>query len=838
MIIFQFVRKLMAWLTSLVNSILFRMERKTDNQRGYAFGGPKNAKRIALLFLSFVVAMVLATIMIKRGVFSPVDSVIDRETAPGAKLPTEVNAGFDKSDIFRMERDAASSSSMVDCDRIMSNLRIRGTLTAREKLDFDKSCRDKFGKEISAVVDKIVSGEVPTNVVSDIMQNLSRENAGNILKALDNEEVKKTLQSDAGSTVAKNLADLGKLSPKELDKAVAAIRSAPPQFREDVVDNIKAIAKLESAKARDTMLDVLGAARSKEELAGIKEFTDTIAKAKDGEQEIFATAFKKAPDLNTRKSLTNAAKEIIQIPEDDAIRGKLVDFVKMASDLPADKQKQAYDNLANVANIYRTTDDPDIKKNIADAINEARNLDDIAKLSNRLSDLKTAMGIGLVDKDDQIAMVLGKDKDVMDRLQAAAALARAGNKDEAAKILKSKKMTERGLEALRRQPTTDGAPHGASMGDASKDKLEDLIGKKRDALDRKKSLTDKINELLKLGISPTDPRMLDLYKELAGVDDELTKLDALIADTRTQLMQRLDDLKRRTLAEYGAAGVAMPDFEIKLPDDAADKGAPRERLQDLATVKEFWDGDDGESRIRTKKFFKFSAPNGKNVDSQGGLLAQATGGAKSWMVYPPAGGVSGSSGAAREFEMSRTLIIPGILRRIPVEGIPSNKAGSFTIQFEFLVSVANRKTGKIEIPAGSIALCKVKEFENDTGRLSAGCNAVDVGGRDDIKVNLALGDPKGSDGVQGIIIDNRGWQLAGIFLTAFSAGVVDAFSQQFVSPFEQKADKKAQDILVVGAGGGASAILRDVAQKQIDNWSKANTFWVGYDGMLATIKQN
>lgn len=838
MMIFQLLKKLLGKIQQLIAAYFHRLEKNGDNVRGYALGGPRQARRLAAVFTLFVIGLLVATVMIKRGVFTSVESVIDRETAPGTKLPTDVSGSFDRNDLYRFELNNAQNETGVDCDLILKNLKLRGILTQKEKIDFDRACRDKLGDGVSSIVDKIVAGEIPSSVVADVLDTVTNQNAADVLRALDSDDVRNALRGDSKDLIARNLSDLGRLSSGDLKKAVAAVTNAPPQFREDVIDSVKSIAKLESPEARASLLNTLGAARSKDEVKGIRDFADTLGSATGDEQKILARAFEKAPDMDARRALQRAAREIVQIPRDDPVRGKLVTAIKDISELPPEKQKDAYNKIADVANLYRTTDDPDLKSALASAILAGENPDDILALADRLDNMKAVDSKIPLEKELKLAAITGADREVLDKLSAAAVLANEGKNEEATRALSGDIPAKdlAGIIKMREQRKNDPFKEAdrPEDRDISKFKLDSLIVERDSLRKEKKKLENQVSNYLRAGIPLSDVKLLGTMKELAKVDDLISTLDTTISDVRARLISRINDLRKRTEADYAAAGVAIPDYKIEIPSEVLADNTPSERLTDLVNTREFWDYEGAKDISKSKKYFSFNTPEGSNKS----LLESARGpGETTWYVSGPAAGTSGSNAGAAEFEMSRTLVVPGIVRRIPEECIPSNKAGTYTLLFEFLTSVANRKTGRMEIPAGSVAICKVKDFDNDSGRLNAQCSAVDVGGSTDLKVNLALGDADGADGLLGIVKDNRGWQLAGVFLTAFSAAILDGISFQFVRPIEQKAERQAQDFLVVGTSGGASNILRDVAQRQIERWSRASTWWCSYNGALASVKQ-
>ena len=851
--IVQLFKKIFDKISKFVAALLYRWERKNDNPHGYAMGGPKKMRAKLIIFVSLILGLAFATIFIKKGFYTSVEQNLDRETSPGAKLPTDLTTGIDKTDLQRLEGKSHDISSRVDCDRILANLRIRGTLSEREKIDFDRSCRDRVGKAMAEIIDKVLSGEVPKSVASEIMQTVTPKNADAVLNALNNEEVKKALRTDAGGVIARNIGNMGNLSDQQLSDAVKMIRAAPPQFRENLIDAVKSAAQLESPEAREALLHAVGKARSAEELKDVQSFAETIAKAKPDEQKVFAVAYEKAPDQDTRRALARSASEIVQLAQDDPVRAKLVGMVKQVSDLPPEQQKNAYNKIADVANAYRTTNDPDVKRGIGEAIMAAQSPNELVGLAKRLENLKDAEKAGPIEKDMRLAVIAGHDDEAVGKVRAAGELVRSGDMESAKKAL-SGKLEEDELQRILKKADDDSKnPFGANGTAPGADKpkeeisaqhLKDLEAEKINLGNKKKTLEAQILEYQRQGLEPGDSRMVDLYRELGATTDRLKTLSDSLVDVRYKLRQKLLDLKSRTKSEFEAAGIAMPDIDIKIPDDVVAHQAPEERLSNLRDVGEFWSSEDGSYKKRRRKYAKFNFVDVGGLGGDAGntgdsILSKATKrGGDSWMMGAPGQGSQGGANTAAEFEMSRTLHIPGVIRRIPDGGISSKKVGTITVLFEFMGPVINRKTGRVEINVGDVAICKLKDFENDTGRLNAGCNLVDTGSRDDIRVNFSLGDAQGADGVPGEIVDNRGWYLAGAFLTAFSASVIDGYSQQVLAPVQQKAAKAATDFVVIGGGSGATSVLQQIAQKQVEEWQNGTTYWIGYDGMLATIRQN
>ena len=856
---FAMLKRLFDKLTMLIRGFQSRWEKRHSNDYGYSLGGPKRVSWLLKIFIAGCLLLFIGGVFVKKGFVTPVETTFDRETTPGVKLPSDLSAVMAQDSIVRADRSSRPSEQKVDCDRLVANLRLRGTLIGDEKVLFDRSCREKLGKAMSEIIDKILSGEVPPSVAAQVIQNVTAKNAEAVLAALNNDEVKKALRTDAAEALAKNLGNFGKMSDQEIAQAVRAVEATPPKFRETMMETIKSTAQLDSPEARDALLKTIANARSAEELQGIRDFATTVIKGTPDEQRVFAEAFEKAPDLATRRTLQKTASEILQIPADDPVRGKLVAQVKAVSELAPEKQREAYQALADTANIYRTTNDPEMKKAIGDAIMATQTPGEVVALAKRLGDIRDVEKAGIpIDRDSKLQLISGQSEEKLRQLAAAAAAARTGDLD-GAKAGIAGELTERQIrEIATRSDSQKDNPFSSrsSLGQGNQNSqggknsdvtAADVKAKQQEAQavkNRRSSAEARVSALLTQGVAPGDSRIIELYKEIADADARSRELEEEIANMRAALRKKFLDLKERTSADFGALGVVSPEIKADLPDDVVSAAVPMERLSNLRDVDSFWTSSDGSTHKRTDKYAKFNFASAQGTGGRVGggssdIMAMALAGqGDNWDVAQAGPGVQTQGAAGRDFEMFHSLHIPGVLHRIPTTGIPSKQAAEYTLIFEFLQSVPDRRTGVITIPAGSYALCKVKSFTTDTGRLSATCSTVETEAKEDLRTNFTLGDVAGADGVPGKITDERGWYLAGIFLTAFSASLIDGVSQTVLAPVQAHANKSATDFVTIGGTSGASSILQNVAQKQVDEWSSANYFWNGFDGMTASIRQN
>lgn len=844
------VTKLLSWISNVINAIWYRINKKRTDVRGNGpFGDSKSTRTKAYAFAATILLLALVAVFIKKGLLTSVNDHFDRETAPGAKLPTTIAGSVNKNDLLQAEMKGLDGSQRVDCAKLIANLKSRGEMIGPDRHNFDSQCRGFLSQDMLAIIDKILNKEIPPNAVADVMENTTEENAKDVNSALANENVRESLKGDGSETLAKELGVIGKLSNSEISSVVDKVKNSPPQFRSDIVSAVKATVKLEDPEARSAMIKSINAAKSKEELQENTIFAETLAKATSpDEQKTLAEAFEKAPGIEVKKALSKAAQEVVLLdkPEDAAIRNKLVNNIKETSNLPPDQQKDAYNNIASVAKTYRTTSDPELKKAIGDAIMESRGPEEMAGLSDRVKMIAVVKQVTPIEKDDEVAVVVNKDPETLEKIKAAFALASSGDRESAKKAMKGE-LTQPEMAAAAqkaassaKEPFKGNEEKAKIESDVNLPNIEEAVKEERKFAQKKKNAEQKLLQYLKAGIEPGDSKMVEVYKEISESDREVNLLSERIGTMKIALRKKISSLRDKAKLDFAEAGIAFPEMDIKIPEGDIKANTPEERFTNLPELKEFWSSEEGGSNKNKSKYFKFSTGGMGGGEQGASLLGKATKGLgtrDTWYSNGFTSGAGTTNNTNYEFEMSRLTEIKGYLRHVPAECVASKQASSTFLQFVFIDSVANRKTGKIEIPSGSVALCKIKNFENDTGRLYATCNTVDIGGKSDIKVNLELASANGSDGVLGQIRDERGWELAGIFLTAFTASALDGVTAQFVSPYESKAKKAASDYLIAGASGGGAAILQDVATKQIDKWSTANTFWCSYDGALAIIKQ-
>lgn len=1029
MFIFNIIKGIFKKIQFLINGYLARLDKKNNDASGYILSGPKNVKKMFILMISLFLIGLFLAIFYKEGVIDESKVILDRETAPGSKLPPDLSINQGKSILITSQ--SKIQSEPFNCDILMSNLQKNGSFTVKEKLDYEKFCKNSFDKELIKLVDNLMDNNIQPEAVKSILANTSKDNIDNINKALENKKIIESLSGKNGELLAKELPNLANLSEDEVDKAINIIDQTPPQYRAEMIKAIGKTASLESPEARDSMLKSLSTARTPEDLKDANDFLDVAVNAKPDEQEAFTKAYELAAENpEERKLLTKAVEKTLELDESDPMRKVMVDKIKDANNLSPEDRKTLYKAIPRVVDAYQKAD-PEMKKMLLESAKNARNPNDLMALADRVDNynlVKDSFEEPL-DNNKIDKYIKNIDKPLVEKIQSAAVLNNCDQLDLSKQVLsgaisladvkKKVKDCERESPSNQINSSVEQVEKKTITTPNFKQKdIDVLSNEKRRLEDQKNTLNKKLEEFIKMGIPLDNSSVTPLIKEISEINERLTVIDKNLSAARLMLKKAVEDFKSRMKNDLDEMGVSYSELDIKVKDEDIEKFQPKERLKDIKNYNEFWSGRDVALENKAITTLKYLFPKRSNISkidlfemvkslkskraqdimnksievinnqsdidvtaelidtmkmtdnveqtvialtsvikSKNGyvnknfeekrklnlafrsvisikneddirdsfyqkinefnryedlmreemyyvipnivdhyhkrkdqqkleiksfvnnskstkdlidlsmkldelypvryknialnkpidelkidkkydtILSSVAKNKSNWEIPVGSAPVTGgNSDSQNEVQISRTLVIPGFLKRLPKTGI-SSKGSDTQFLFEFGISVANRKTGKISIPKGSIAICKSKGIDEDSGRLSAECEAVDVGGSEDLKVSLIVSDANGADGILGLIIDHKGWKLGGIFLTAFSAAIFDGFTAQFIEPIESKAKKGASDYMQSGLANASSAIMQELAQKQIDKWSNMPVYWVGYDGMLATVKQ-
>ena len=823
-------QKLLNWIQTIIDGFAYRKEKRFGAEHG-TDASVKRARRLVSISMIGAVVLLLLAIGIRESLFFGSSFFMNRElpSAPHAQL--QINDNLNKTDLDII-KDAADRPNGTNCALLTRTLTEKGFLSPTDKALFLADCAPSLDPAISGAIAQILSLDLAPDTAKILLKNLDSKSVAQITQSLNNPDVATALRSESGASIANAMSALGSLSPEEAATAVAIIAATPPQYREASISAIKDIGAMSDPAARKTLLTSLQAAKSPEEVMLIKNFAREAQALTPEEQRITSAAFVQLATPEAKRAMTQAVKALATIAKDDPVRGRLLDSLAKLPSLPPEQQAGAANAIASIATRYAAETDPAKKMAIADAIGALKLPEDAAVLEQKLVTLD-----GLKDykiKNVDLAnYLLGKDPNIVSQIDAAAQAAKVGNKQDAEALLSGGLLAEK--SAYKDQSISNKA---VAQKESSSDVKQDVKAAEA-ALNATRSeirgAEAEIYSLKALNLAPVDPALVKAYSKLGALKANEIGQVASLVKVKAALIAKINAYKQTAESEFASMGVTMPSVIIPVDLEQISANQPAERLTDLRDVPGFFD-----SQSKSKKRHKLliGEMTSSGLVSPSSILATSIASQpKTWVVSGGAG-AAGQSDSKGGFEMSRTQFARGIMMKIPPSGIPSDLASKYTLFFQFVGSVADRKTGNLTIPSGSIALCKVQDFDKNTGKLSAKCDKIDVGGPSDIDADITLGDADGSDGLTGAITDNRGWYLAGVFLTAFSAAVLDGYAATLTAPFESKAQKTLGDYSASGSISGSSLIAKDIATKQIDEWQKSPYYWHSFNGALATVHQN
>lgn len=132
------------------------------------------------------------------------------------------------------------------------------------------------------------------------------------------------------------------------------------------------------------------------------------------------------------------------------------------------------------------------------------------------------------------------------------------------------------------------------------------------------------------------------------------------------------------------------------------------------------------------------------------------------------------------------------------------------VRVRIIDDVHNPETGQIIIPKGSIAIAQTSGFDADTGLMDLSFDKVTVGSGKVLPVKFSIGSADGTMGLKGQVRDTRGKFLLGAFVTSFTAGALNWFSQQVIQEYITATD--AGNALLGASLQGGSDVMNRIAE--------------------------
>lgn len=166
-----------------------------------------------------------------------------------------------------------------------------------------------------------------------------------------------------------------------------------------------------------------------------------------------------------------------------------------------------------------------------------------------------------------------------------------------------------------------------------------------------------------------------------------------------------------------------------------------------------------------------------------------------------------SDKSLKTFNLTPDMKIPAILDS---EILISDKGSNQMVRVRIIDDVHNPETGQIIIPKGSIAIAQTSGFDADTGLMDLSFDKVTVGSGKVLPVKFSIGSADGTMGLKGQVRDTRGKFLLGAFVTSFTAGALNWFSQQVIQEYITATD--AGNALLGASLQGGSDVMNRIAE--------------------------
>jgi hypothetical protein len=151
----------------------------------------------------------------------------------------------------------------------------------------------------------------------------------------------------------------------------------------------------------------------------------------------------------------------------------------------------------------------------------------------------------------------------------------------------------------------------------------------------------------------------------------------------------------------------------------------------------------------------------------------------------------------KSFNLTGDMKIPAVLQTMI---FVSDKGHGQAVRVQTLLDIHNPEDNTIIIPKGSIIMGQTSQFDADTGSMDITLTKAYVGGGKTITQNFIVMSANGNPGLVGEVHDTRGKYLLGAFITAFSAGALNWFSQDALAPYTTATDAGNAMIGALGAG--------------------------------------
>jgi hypothetical protein len=163
------------------------------------------------------------------------------------------------------------------------------------------------------------------------------------------------------------------------------------------------------------------------------------------------------------------------------------------------------------------------------------------------------------------------------------------------------------------------------------------------------------------------------------------------------------------------------------------------------------------------------------------------------------------------------------------EILVSSNGGGQVVRIKIVQDVFDAKDRRLIIPKGSVATGRANNFDDNTGVMDLLLDKVSTGSGNMVAVQLRVGSGDGTIGLKGQIRDTQGRYLLGAFITSFTAGALDFFTQNTLSAYQQSA--VASTALTGAAFGGGADVATKIAALEAGKLANAAKIFYSPKGL-------
>lgn len=354
-----------------------------------------------------------------------------------------------------------------------------------------------------------------------------------------------------------------------------------------------------------------------------------------------------------------------------------------------------------------------------------------------------------------------------------------------------------------------------------------------------------------LALTPEEQAAIRKLTELQARQAELAKLQEARRQALANLMRQLQQTLAQvtvTMQQAYPSGISV-EMDESLIDCNKVKPLPFKRVAKKGSgkgvskpgSKEVWLTGDGEpltpDKIKLVQLYrKKKAEEGKTRASITNPLGERAGDGMGIGEKLDVAQVLGEEGAnidisaltvfadksLKSFNLTPDMKIPAILDS---EILISDKGQGQLVRVRIIDDVHNPENGQIVIPKGAIAMATTNGFDPDTGTMDLNFEKVTIGSGKIVQVKLSVGSADGTMGLKGQVRDTRGKFLLGAFITSFTAGALNWFSQSVIQDYITQTD--AGNALLGASLQGGSDVMNRIAEMYAgDLQNAAKVFYV------------